>query len=82
MIDIAALSYPHRAVLTVDGMMCSHCKARVENAFGELPDTAAEVDLEKKTVTVMTKQPMTEAQLQAVIDELIVYTVEKIEINC
>lgn len=40
-------------VIKVEGMMCSHCKARVEKACKSVPGTVdAVVDLEAKTVTV------------------------------
>lgn len=40
-------------VLTVEGMMCAHCKARVENVCKELPGvTDATADLQAKQVTV------------------------------
>ena len=40
-------------IIFVDGMMCSHCKARVENACKAVPGVIdAEVDLEKKQVIV------------------------------
>ena len=40
-------------VIRVEGMMCPHCKARVETVCKEIPGvTNAEVSLEAKTVTV------------------------------
>ena len=40
-------------VIKVDGMMCTHCKARVEQVCKAVPGTEdAVVDLEKKQVTV------------------------------
>ncbi len=40
-------------VIKVNGMMCTHCKARVENVCREVPGTVeAVVDLEKKQVSV------------------------------
>ena len=40
-------------VLTVEGMMCGHCKARVEQVLSAVDGVEkAEVDLEKKTATV------------------------------
>ncbi len=40
-------------VIKVNGMMCTHCKARVENVCKDVPGTTdAVVDLEKKQVTV------------------------------
>ena len=40
-------------IIQVNGMMCVHCKARVESVCKEIPGvTDAVVDLEKKEVTV------------------------------
>lgn len=40
-------------VISVEGMMCTHCKARVEKALKAVPGTEqVDVDLEKKTVTL------------------------------
>ena len=40
-------------VIKVEGMMCSHCKARVEQVCKAVPGAAeAVVDLQAKTVTV------------------------------
>lgn len=42
-----------KTVIKVEGMMCGHCKARVESACKSVPGTEdAVVDLEAKTVTV------------------------------
>ena len=41
------------AVISVEGMMCTHCKARVEKALKAVPGTEdVVVDLEKKTVSL------------------------------
>lgn len=41
------------AVISVEGMMCTHCKARVEKALRSVPGTElAEANLQEKTVTV------------------------------
>ena len=43
-------------VITVNGMMCTHCKARVEKVCKEVPGVEdAVVDLAAKTVTVTGK---------------------------
>ena len=41
-------------IILVEGMMCTHCKARVESVCKGIPGvTSAEVDLQKKQVTVL-----------------------------
>lgn len=42
-----------KQTLTVEGMMCTHCAAHVEEALSKLPGVkSAKVDLAKKTATV------------------------------
>ena len=43
-----------KTVLHVEGMMCQHCKARVEQALMAVAGVeSAEADLDKKTVSVI-----------------------------
>ncbi len=63
-------------VIKVEGMMCSHCKARVEKVCKAVPGTQdAVVDLAAKTVTVTgtadtaaLKQAIRDAEYQVVED--------------
>jgi len=55
-------------VIKVEGMMCKHCKARVEKVCKSVPGTVdAVVDLAAKTVTV-TGDASIDALKQAIID--------------
>ena len=57
-----------KTVLKVEGMMCGHCKARVEKVCKEVPGTEdAVVDLTAKTVTV-TGNPDVAALKKAITD--------------
>ena len=57
-----------KTVLKVEGMMCGHCKARVEKVCREVPGTEdAVVDLAAKTVTV-TGNPDVSALKKAITD--------------
>ena len=38
--------------MTIEGMMCKHCAARVEKALGAIEGVTATVDLAPKTATV------------------------------
>lgn len=56
-------------VLHVEGMMCTHCKAAVENVLMAVAGvTAAEADLMAKQVTVSGTADV-EALKQAIIEE-------------
>ena len=55
-------------VIKVEGMMCPHCKARVENACKAVAGTVdAVVDLQEKQVTV-TGTATPDALKQAIVD--------------
>ena len=55
-------------VIKVEGMMCKHCKARVEQVCKAVPGTVdAVVDLMAKTVTV-TGEADVAALKQAILD--------------
>ncbi len=42
-----------KKIVTVEGMSCGHCSARVEKALNSLPNVNASVDLAKKQATVI-----------------------------
>ena len=70
--------YSYHAVLTVEGMSCRNCSARVESAFNARTDTMARVNLNKKRADVYTKQPIDDGELRAVVAR-VGYGVSKIE---
>ncbi len=53
--------------MTIEGMMCKHCAARVEKALNALPGVTAAVDLAAKTAAV-TGDAADEALRKAVED--------------
>lgn len=70
--------YSCHAVLTVEGMSCRNCSARVESAFNERTDTMARVNLNKKRADVYTKQPIDDGELRAIVAR-VGYGVSRIE---
>ena len=50
--------YPYTYTLTVDGMHCSNCARRVENALNSKDGVWAKVNLEKKSVLVRAKSQL------------------------
>ena len=50
--------YPYTAVLRVDGMTCSNCVRRVENALNRLDGVWAEADLGQETARMRMKRPL------------------------
>ena len=54
----------------VNGMMCAHCKKRVEDALKAVSGVvSAEADLEKKNVSVETDGSVSEDVLKAAVKE-------------
>lgn len=57
-------------VLTVEGMMCGHCKARVEQVLSAVDGVEnAEVDLDKKTATVTLSHDVDCAELSKAVTD-------------
>lgn len=59
--------YKYSYKIGVDGMTCSHCKERVENAFNSQDDTAANVKPKEKCAYVYTKQPLDEKKAREIV---------------
>lgn len=62
--DRNAAHYPYCVKIGIDGMTCSHCKLRVENALNEKEGVWAQVDLKNNSATVHMKQPLTEDEIR------------------
>lgn len=57
--------------LTVDGMACMHCAAKVENALKALKEVkSAKVNLADKTVTVTLKKETARTALKEAIENV------------
>ena len=50
--------------MTIDGMTCSNCVRRVENALNQLDGVWAQVDLSSRKAAVRMKQPLPEDTLR------------------
>ena len=59
--------YPYRVKIGVEGMTCSHCRQRVENALNSEEGVWAQVNLEKKTADVRMKKELSEQYLRRII---------------
>ena len=62
--------YPYTYTLIVDGMHCSNCARRVENALNSKEGVWAKVNLENKTVLVRSKKPLEIADLSKAISDV------------
>lgn len=59
-----------KKVLTVEGMHCENCQARVENAIDRFPQAACTVDLRKKTATVSLTAALSDQELKNAVEKL------------
>ena len=57
-------------VLTVEGMHCENCQARVENAVNRLDGVVCKVNLKKKTATVSYSTEVSDEALKNAIEKL------------
>lgn len=55
--------YPYRYLLSVDGMHCSNCARRIENAFNRTEGRWASADVGKKEVRLLSKHEEEERDL-------------------
>lgn len=65
-------------VMTVEGMHCENCQARVENALNRLEGVACRVNLRKKAAVVSYSTPVSDDQLKEIVEKL-GYTVTNIQ---
>ncbi len=59
-----------KKVLTIEGMHCENCQARVENAINRFPQAACTVDLRKKAATVSLCAPLSDQELTEAVEKL------------
>lgn len=65
-------------VMTVEGMHCENCQARVENALNRLDGVACKVNLRRKTAQVSYSRPFSREEAQGIVEKL-GYSVTKIQ---
>lgn len=66
--------------LTIEGMHCENCQARIENAINRIDGVACQVNLRKKAATVSYTLEISDDQLKAVVEK-IGYRVTEIKHN-
>ena len=55
--------------ISIEGMSCGHCSARVEKALNALEGVTAKVDLAAKKATVSFTNETTEEQLKKAVED-------------
>ena len=59
-----------KKIMTVEGMTCAHCKARVEKVLSAVPGvSSASVDLRKKAASVVASDDVSDEALCAVVTD-------------
>lgn len=66
-----------KTLLTIEGMHCENCQARIENALDRLDGVVCRVELRKKTATVTYDRPIDPELLRQAVEKL-GYTVTEI----
>lgn len=64
--------------MTVEGMHCENCQARVENALNRLEGVACKVNLRRKTALVSYSRPFSQEEARSIVEKL-GYSVTKIQ---
>ena len=59
--------YSYQVILSIDGMTCSNCSRRVENALNQQEGMWAKVDLGSQKATVLLKQPPDPDALKTIV---------------
>lgn len=60
-----------KKVVTIEGMMCEHCKSKVERALLGLEDVAkVKISLKDKTATIYSKASISDSEIKDVISNL------------
>ncbi|MBQ6451317.1 MAG: heavy-metal-associated domain-containing protein [Solobacterium sp.] len=77
--DTNKANYPYEAVLTVDGMTCSGCAQRVDNALNSVEGIWASTDLSAKKTLVRMKKKYEEKTLRDTVNQIGPYTVMSVE---
>lgn len=57
-------------VLSVEGMHCENCQARIEKAIDRLDGVVCKTNLHKKTATVTYSQPVSDDTLKEIVEKL------------
>ena len=58
-----------KKVITINGMSCAHCQARVEKALNEIEGAEAKVDLKKKIATVTMQTAVKDETLKNAVEQ-------------
>ena len=58
-----------KKTMTIEGMTCGHCSARVEKALNAISGVSTVVDLEEKTATISLDSDVSDDILKAAVKD-------------
>lgn len=58
-----------KKIISINGMSCGHCQAKVEKALNAIAGVEAKVDLKKKIATVTLKQEVKDEIFKEAVNE-------------
>ena len=59
--------YPYKKRIAVEGMTCKNCAAHVENAFNKQTGFYAKANLEKGSLTLLSKAPVDDSMIRRTV---------------
>ena len=59
--------YPYQYIVSIEGMTCKNCAARIENKFNQMDEYLAKVNLRKNTALIRSKTDVTDGDLKSVV---------------
>lgn len=62
-----ASDYPYQYTLSIEGMTCKNCAARIENKFNQAEGYYANVNLRKNSALVRTKTEVEDGELKSIV---------------
>ncbi len=55
--------------MVIEGMTCAHCKMRVEKALNAIRGVSAQVDLERKTASLVLSEAVDDETLKNAVED-------------
>lgn len=63
-------SFPYSVTVSIGGMTCENCAARIENGFNRLDGVSASVDHKSATAVIRSEKPLSETTIRRTVMEL------------
>lgn len=80
--DKNAEDYPYEYTLSIEGMTCKNCAARIENKFNQTEGYFAKVNLKKNSACIRTKTEVTDGELKSIVAKAGYHVTEIVHGSC